>query len=81
MSTGKGSNECEYRKMVESMRVPGSCRICARIEKLLRWVPEKGPINVSVEKWKNPGEYKEKVESVQVSKNSLDEYRKMVELV
>ena len=30
------------------------------IEKLFRWVPEKGPINVSTEKWKNPGEYHEK---------------------
>ena len=61
MGTGKGFNQCEYRKMVESVQVPGKGRIHASIEKLFRWVLEKGPINVSTKKWKNPGEYHEKV--------------------
>ena len=61
MGTGKGFNQFEYRKMVESVQVPGKGRIRASIEKLFRWVLEKGPINVSTEKWKNPGEYHEKV--------------------
>ena len=61
MSIGKGFNQCEYRKIVESVQVPGKDRIRASIEKLFRWVLEKGPINVSTEKWKNPGEYHEKV--------------------
>ena len=61
MGTRKGSNLCEYRKMVESVQVPGKGRIRASIEKLFRCVPEKVPINVSTEKWKNPGEYHEKV--------------------
>ena len=47
--------------MVESVLVPGKGRIRASIEKLIRWVPEKGQISVSTEKWKNPGEYHEKV--------------------
>ena len=59
--------------MVESRRVPGIGRICTSIEKLSQRVPEKGRICVSAEKWQNPGEYREKVESVRVSKNSLDE--------
>ena len=76
----------EYRKRVQSMRVPknGRIRVSTRksrirtsIEKLFGWVLEKGPINVSTEKKKNPGEYQEKVESVRVSKNSTDEYRKV----
>ena len=33
-----------------------------------RPVPEKGRISVSTEKWQNSGEYREKVESVRVSK-------------
>ena len=61
MGTGKGFNQCEYRKIVESVQVPGKDRIRASIEKLFRWVPEKVPINVSTEKWKNPGKYHEKV--------------------
>ena len=48
------------------------------MEKLFGWVTEKGPINVSTEKMKNPGEYEEKVESVRVSKNSSDECQKSV---
>ena len=50
-NTEKGSNECEYRKMVASRRVPGKCRIRVSIEKVSRRVPEKGRISVSTEKW------------------------------
>ena len=55
--------------MVESGRVPRKDRIRASIEKLSRRVTEKGRICVSIEKWQNPDEYREKVESVRVSKN------------
>ena len=58
--------------MLESGGVPVKGRIGASIEKLFGWVPKKGPINVSTEKWKNPGEYQEKVESVRASKNCSD---------
>ena len=51
LSTGKGSNQCEYRKMEESGRVRGKGRIRAIIEKVSRHVPEKGRISVSTEKW------------------------------
>ena len=64
--------------MVESGRVPGSGWIRAIIEKVSRLVPEKGRKRVSTEKWKNPGEYREIVESVRVSKNSPEDYKKMV---
>ena len=67
--------------MVEFVRVPGKGRTPTSIEKLFWWVPEKGPINVSTEKWKNPGEYQEKVESMRVSKNYSDDYRKSVQSV
>ena len=56
-STGKGSNECDNPKMVESGLVPAKGTICASIEKVSRRVPEKGRMSVSTEKWKNPGEY------------------------
>ena len=62
--------------MVESGRVPGKGRIRASIEKLSRRLPKKGRINVSTEKWKNPGDYRDKGESVRVSKNCPDEYKK-----
>ena len=61
MSTEKGSNQYVHRKMEESGWIPGKTRIRASIEKLFKWVPEKGPINVCTEKWKNPGDYQEKV--------------------
>ena len=67
--------------MVESGQVPGKGRIHASTEKLFDRVLKDGTISVSTEKWSNPGEYREKVESVRVLKNCLDEYRKMVELV
>ena len=63
--------------MVESGRVPGKGRIRASTEKQSGRVWEEATINVSTEKWKHPGEYQEKVESVRVSKNSTDEYRKV----
>ena len=69
-SIKKGLNICKYRKMVEFGRVPGKSRIHLNIEKLSRRVPEKGRICVSTKEWQNPGEYREKVESVRVSKNS-----------
>ena len=66
MSIGKWSNLCEYRKMVESEQVPGKDRIPASIEKVSRRVLEKGRICVSTKKWYNPGEYREKIESLRV---------------
>ena len=47
----KESNHCEYRKMVESGRVPGKGRICSSIEKLSGRVPKKGRMSVWTEKW------------------------------
>ena len=47
-----------------------------RVSKTVKVGPEKGPINVSTEKLKNPGEYQKKVESVRVTKNCSDGYRK-----
>ena len=80
-NTEKRLNEFEYKKIVESRRVPGKCRIRATIEKVSRRVLENGRISVSTEKWFNPGEYGEMVESVEVSTTCHGEYRKMVELV
>ena len=80
-STGKRSNLCEYRKMEESESVPGKGRIRSSVEKLSRGVPEKGQICVSSKKWQNLGEYREKVESVRVSKNYSGEYRRRVKSV
>ena len=62
--------------MVAFRRVPGKGRIPASIEKLSRRVPKKGRIYENTEKWWNPGEYQEKVESLQVMKNCRGEYRK-----
>ena len=67
--------------MVESGRVPGKGRIRASTQKLSGRVSKNGRISVSTGKWLNPGEYREKVESVQVPKYCSDEYRKRVELV
>ena len=50
-NTGKGSNLCEYQKVVESERVPGKNRIPTSIEKLSRRVPKKCRMYVSIEKW------------------------------
>ena len=48
-------------------------------KKLSRRIQEKGRISVNIEKLKIPGEYREKVEFVRVSKNCPDKYQKMVE--
>ena len=50
--------------MVESGGVLGKGRIRTSIEKVYRRVREKGRMSVSTEKWKNLGEYQEKIESV-----------------
>ena len=50
-NTEKGSNECDYQKMVESGRVPTEDRIRMSTEKVSRRVPEEGRISVSTEKW------------------------------
>ena len=62
----KGSNLCEYRIMASSGSVQGKGRIRASVEKLSRRVSKNSRICVSIEKWQNPGEYREKVESVPV---------------
>ena len=67
--------------MVDSGRVSAKGRIRASNEKLSGRLPKYGRINVSTAKWKNPGEYREKVESVRVPKNCLDDYPGMFELV
>ena len=67
--------------MVEDGRVLGKGTICAIIEKLSWRVPERGRICVSTEKWDNPGECPENVESVRVSKICPVEYQKRVEAV
>ena len=59
--------------MVESGQVPGKGRIHASTEKLFDLVLKDGTISVSTEKWSNPGEYREKVESDRVSINYPDE--------
>ena len=65
-STGNGSNQCEYRKMVESERVPGKGRIHGDTEKLSSRVLEKVEY-VRIPK-NCPGEYWKRVESVRVLK-------------
>ena len=67
--------------MVESGRVAGKGGIPVSIKKLSRRVPGKDRICVSTEKWYNPGEYQEKVESLRVSNNYPGEDRKRVESV
>ena len=79
MSFGKGYNQREYRKIVESGRVLGKGRIRATNEKLSERVSEKGRISASTGKWWNSGEYREKVESWPLLKNCPDEFRKRVE--
>ena len=50
------------------------------VEKLFGPVRKNGRISVSTRKFLNPGEYREKVESVRVPKNCPDQYGKMVEI-
>ena len=80
-STEEGSNQCEYRKIVESGRVYEKGIIHASTEKIFGRVPEKSRVSVSTDKWKNPSEYREKVESVRVPEYCPDEYRKTLESV
>ena len=51
------------------------------IGKLSGRVSKKGRISVSTEKLSNPGEHREKVESVRALENCPDDYLKMVESV
>ena len=67
--------------MVESERLLRKGNIRASTEKLYERVSKKDRISVSTRNWLNPGDYLEKVESVPLLKNSMDEYRKIVELV
>ena len=67
--------------MVESRREPRNSRFRATIEKLSGRVSETGRISVSTGKWKNPGEYREKVEPMPLLKNCPDEFPKRVESV
>ena len=67
--------------MASSGSVPGKGRIRASVKKLSRRVPGNGRISVNTEKWYLPRHYREKVESVRVSKNCLGEYQKRVESV
>ena len=67
--------------MVESVRVLETRRIRASTETMSGRVPKNGRISVRNGKLLNPGEYREKVESLRVPKNCQDEYRKMVESV
>ena len=67
--------------MVEPGRVPGKGRIRASTEKLSGRVSKNGGISVTTGKWQNPGEYREKIESVRVPKNYSEEFQKMVESV
>ena len=67
--------------MASSGSVPGKGRIRASVNKLSRRVPENDRISVNTEKWYLPSHYREKVESVRVSKNCLGEYQKRIESV
>ena len=67
--------------MVESKQGLGKGRIRASTEKLSGRVPEKGKISVSIEKWWNPGEYREKVQYVPLLNNCPDEFWKKIESV
>ena len=59
--------------MVESGRLPGKGRFRASTEKLSGRVLDKGRMSIITQKWLNPGEYREKVDSVRVAKNCPDE--------
>ena len=67
--------------MVESGRLPGKGRFRASTEKLSGRVLDKGRMSIITQKWLNPGEYREKVDSVRVPKNFPDDYQKRVEEV
>ena len=80
-STGKGSNLCEYRKMTESGSVLGKVRIRTSVEKLSQGVQEKARLCVTTPKSHHPGQYREKVKSVRLTKNCPGEYQKRLEWV
>ena len=67
--------------MVQSGRVSGKARIRPSTEKVSGRVSEEGTICVRTLKFSNPGQYREKVESVRVPKKCPDEYRKRVQSV
>ena len=82
-STEKLSDELQ--KIVESVSDSDNSRIRANTGKRLNLfkyrktigrVPKNSRISVSTEKWWNPGEYREKVESGRVPKNCPTCYKK-----
>ena len=72
VGTGKGSNQCERRKMEESVRVSKNCSRMSTRKGSNEWEYRK-----MVEFVRVPG----KVESVRVSKNCPGDYKKMVESI
>ena len=67
-----------YRKVIESGGVSGKSEIRASTGKLSLRVRKNDIIGVSTEKLLNPGEYREKVESVRVPENCPYEYGKII---
>ena len=67
--------------MVQSRGVPAKDGIRANTDKLSGPARKNGRISVTTEKLFNPGEYRQKMESVRVPKNCPDQYGKMVESV
>ena len=55
--------------MAESEALPGSSRIRASTEELIGQVSKKGRIRVKTDKWENPEDYLDQVESLSVPKN------------
>ena len=72
---------CAYPKILESGPVQGKGRIRASTDKVSGRVSKEGTICVSIEKWYNQVEYREKLESVLIPKKCPDEYRKRVQSV
>ena len=58
--------------MAESEALPGSTRIRASTEKMIGQVSKNGRIRVKTDKWQNPGDYRDQVESVRVAKKLSD---------
>ena len=67
--------------MVESVWVPKNCWIRANTEKLSGPVRKNCRISVSTEKLLNPGDHRQKTESVRVPKNCPDQFGKIFESV
>ena len=55
--------------MEESGGLSGSGRLRANTEKLIGQVYKKGRICVKTDKWENPEDYRDEVESLSVPKN------------